>query len=101
MQREGVDSREMAVVVTNHLIVLEVPAYCQTDEKKLEKSGNYRGSVFFRTFDHLVFSGREQIGVARRDRQTSNRTNVARQSELESSLGARTALGEIPHLYYH
>lgn len=99
MQREGVDSREMAVVVTNHLIVLEVPTYCQTNE--MEKSGNRRRSVFFRTFDHLVFSGREQIGVARRDRQTSNRTNVARQSELESSLGARTALGEIPHLYYH
>ena len=36
--------------------------------------------------------------MARRNRETSNSANMSSQCELKSSLGARTALGEIPYL---
>ena len=53
VQSEGVDAAEVAVVVTNDLVCLEIPA-----------------------LDHLVLAAREEVWVARRHGKTANGADV-------------------------
>ena len=54
VQGEGVDAAEVAVVVADHLVGFEVPA-----------------------FDHFVFAAGEEVGVARGDGEASDGGDVA------------------------
>lgn len=63
------DARQMPVVMTNDLVCFEIP-----------------------TLDHLVFSGREEIGMSRRDGDATDSVDVTCEREFE---GARS---EIPDL---
>jgi methionyl-tRNA synthetase len=75
VQRKRIDAGQVPVVVPNHLVVFEVPA-----------------------FHRLVLPGGEEVRMACAHRQPTHGTDVARQRQFQRTFRTGTALWKVPDL---
>ena len=75
VELEGEDAAEVAVVVSHHLVGLQIPA-----------------------LDLLVFAGAEQVGVAGAEGQAADGADVAGEGDLEGVGSADGGLGQVEDL---